>query len=141
MAIIFLLNQIDRWRDRGPQVLYVVATRHQVIKGFKNISQIPVGAGLPCPSPIMKFHDQSRYCHAERSEASLCPSSQTLSGAKGDNTFPILVGKVHYRPRCWMMLLNRIIGLLVVRLFCQNPSLARKLSCIGVTIISGENPR
>jgi hypothetical protein len=25
-------------------VLYVVATRHQVIKGFKNISQIPVGA-------------------------------------------------------------------------------------------------
>src|SRR5260370_1119358 len=29
-----------------------------------------------------------------------------------------------------MMLLNRIIGLLVVRLFCKNRSLASKLSCI-----------
>jgi hypothetical protein len=54
----------------------------------------------------MKFHDQSRYCHAERSEASLCPSSETLRGvyperserAQGDKPFPILVGKKHYRP-------------------------------------------
>src|SRR5260370_6990404 len=43
----FLFNQIDRWGDRGPQVLYVVATRHQVIKGFKKITRIPVGAGSP----------------------------------------------------------------------------------------------
>ena len=45
----------------------------------------------------MKCTDQSRYCHAERSEASLCPSRETLRSAQGDNTFPILIGKVHYR--------------------------------------------
>src|SRR5713101_1061178 len=30
--------------------------------------------------PIMKFTNQSRSCHPERSEGSLCPSSQTLRG-------------------------------------------------------------
>jgi len=30
-------------------------------------------------------NDQSRYCHAERSEASLCPSREMLSEAKHDN--------------------------------------------------------
>ena len=45
----------------------------------------------------MKFTDQSRYCHAERSEASLCPSRETLRCAQGDKTFPILVVKNHYR--------------------------------------------
>src|SRR5260221_728185 len=60
----------------------------------------------PCPTPVMKCNDQSRYCHPERSEGSLCPSRETLRGvypersewAQGDNTFPILVGKNHYRP-------------------------------------------
>jgi hypothetical protein len=33
----------------------------------------------------MRFHDQSRYCHAERSEASLGPSRETLSAAKDDS--------------------------------------------------------
>ena len=44
---------------------------------------------------LMKFNDQSRCCHAERSEASLGPASQTLRCAQGDNTFPILVVKNH----------------------------------------------
>src|SRR3989442_15599253 len=46
----------------------------------------------------MNFHDQSRSCHAERSEASLCPSRETLRCAQGDNTRPMLLVKVHYRP-------------------------------------------
>src|SRR5260370_36296044 len=50
----FLFNQIDRWGERGPQVLYVVATRHQVIKGFKKITRIPAGAGEP------------RYCSTKK---------------------------------------------------------------------------
>ncbi len=32
----------------------------------------------------MNVTDQSRYCHAERSEASLRLSSQTLRSAQGD---------------------------------------------------------
>jgi len=28
----------------------------------------------------MNFNDQSRHCHAERSEASLCPERETLRG-------------------------------------------------------------
>src|SRR2546428_4502971 len=45
----------------------------------------------------MNFNIQSRYCHAERSEASLCPSRQTLRCAQGDNTFPMVLVKVHNR--------------------------------------------
>jgi len=45
----------------------------------------------------MIFNIQGRSCHAERSEASVCPSRETLSEAKGDNTGPMLVVKVHYR--------------------------------------------
>jgi hypothetical protein len=52
---------------------------------------------------IMNFHDQSRYCHAERSEASVCPSRQTLRGvytersecAQGDKLFPLLLVNIH----------------------------------------------
>src|SRR5260370_3887707 len=48
------------------------------------------------PGPtMMNFHDQNRYCHAERSEASRCPSRQTLRCAQGDNALPISVGKIH----------------------------------------------
>ncbi len=46
----------------------------------------------------MNFNDQNRYCHAERSEASLCPSSQTLRCAQGDKIVPILLVKNHNRP-------------------------------------------
>ncbi len=35
---------------------------------------------------MMKFNTQNRDCHAERSEASLCPSSQTLRCTQGDIT-------------------------------------------------------
>ncbi len=35
---------------------------------------------------IMKFNNQNWSCHAERSEASLCPSSQMLRCAQDDNT-------------------------------------------------------
>ena len=49
---------------------------------------------------IMNFNDQSRSCHAERSEASLCPSRETLRCAQGDNPFPILLVKVHHRDTC-----------------------------------------
>ncbi len=52
----------------------------------------------------MHFNIQGRSYHAERSEASLCPSRQTLRGvypersewAQGDKTLPILVVKSHY---------------------------------------------
>src|SRR5260370_35007047 len=44
------------------------------------------------------LNDQSRYCHPERSEGSLCPSRETLRSAQGDKPFPILVVKNHYRP-------------------------------------------
>jgi len=50
-----------------------------------------------CRSPIMSFNIQGRSCHAERSEASLCPSRETLRFAQGDNTVPMLGVKVHYR--------------------------------------------
>jgi hypothetical protein len=53
----------------------------------------------------MIFNNQNRYCHAERSEASLCPSRETLSAAKGDKTLPILVVKIHYEA---LVLLSRI---------------------------------
>ena len=46
---------------------------------------------------MMNFHIQGRSCHAERSEASLYPSRETLRCAQGDNTVPMLVVKVHYR--------------------------------------------
>jgi hypothetical protein len=57
----------------------------------------------------MNFNEQSRSCHAERSEgeASLCPSSQTFrcsfaaaqDKAQGDKTWQLLIVKNHYRPR------------------------------------------
>jgi len=56
--------------------------------------------------PIMRFHYQHRECHAERSEASRCPSSETLRGvyprakrrAQGDTrVLPLLKVKTHYR--------------------------------------------
>src|SRR6266851_8116401 len=56
--------------------------------------------------PIMNFNDQNRSCHAERSEASVGPSRQTLplryaqgfgSLAQGDKSFPILLIKFHNR--------------------------------------------
>jgi len=37
----------------------------------------------------MNFNDQNRNCHAERSEASVGPASETLRFAQGDTTFPI----------------------------------------------------
>jgi len=55
----------------------------------------------------MKFNDnylnalrklRCRHCHAERSEASRCPSRETLRFAQGDNTLLILIVKLHYRP-------------------------------------------
>jgi len=53
----------------------------------------------------MKFNYESWSCHAERSEASRCPSSQALRGvypersewAQGDKTLPILIVKNHNR--------------------------------------------
>ncbi len=35
-----------------------------------------------CRSPIMSFNIQGRSCHAERSEASLCPSREPLRFAE-----------------------------------------------------------
>src|SRR6266700_551216 len=46
---------------------------------------------------IMNFDEQDRSCHAERSEASLRPSRETLRFAQGDNTLPMLGGKFHHR--------------------------------------------
>src|SRR5260221_8477898 len=79
--------------------------------------------GFCSPGAIMSFNDQNRACHAERSEASPYPSSQTLRFAQGDThccysiyclfqsissqtlrfaqgdtpVLPILVGKTHNR--------------------------------------------
>jgi len=47
--------------------------------------------------PIMNFHDQDRECHAERSEASRCPSGDTLRFTQGDTSLPTLNVKNHYR--------------------------------------------
>ena len=62
------------------------------------------------------LNDHNRYCHAERSEASLCPSRETLRGvytersacAQGDKLLPVLVGKIiigdagiHGPPTTW----------------------------------------
>ncbi len=48
------------------------------------------------PQGAMKnFTLQGRSCHAERSEASVCPSRETLRFAQGDNTVPMLGVKVH----------------------------------------------
>ncbi len=60
---------------------------------------------------MMKFHDQSRYCHAERSEASLCPSRETFRSAQGDKTLSILVGKNHNRALYASLLKHRQIAL------------------------------
>jgi hypothetical protein len=54
---------------------------------------------------MMNFHDQSRYCHPERSEGSVRPSRQTLRGvytersacAQGDKILPVSLVKNHYR--------------------------------------------
>src|SRR2546422_9957272 len=46
----------------------------------------------------MKCNDHRRSCHAERSEASGCPESETLRFAQGDYTGPILLGKNHHLP-------------------------------------------
>ncbi len=48
---------------------------------------------------ILNFTIQGRSCHAERSEASLCPSRETLRFAQGDNTGPMLGVRVHHRTR------------------------------------------
>ncbi len=45
---------------------------------------------------IMIFNDQNRCCHAERSEASRGPSSETLRFAQGDKILPMLVVKIHH---------------------------------------------
>jgi hypothetical protein len=68
-------------------------------------------SALSRPQPILNFNDQNRTvilsaAKDQRSEASLCPSSQTLRGvytersecAQGDKIFPILLVKNHYRP-------------------------------------------
>jgi len=52
---------------------------------------------------MMNFNEQSRSCHAERSEASRCPLRQILRGvypersewAQDDKTLPILVVNDH----------------------------------------------
>src|SRR6266849_6364331 len=45
---------------------------------------------------MITFHAHNRYCHAERSEASVGPSRQTLRFAQGDKSFPILLVKTHH---------------------------------------------
>jgi len=45
----------------------------------------------------MSFTNQNQPCHAERSEAPLWPSQETLSEAKGDNTLPMLGMETHNR--------------------------------------------
>ncbi len=56
----------------------------------KLIRQWTVGARFIAPTAIMKFTDQSRSCHAERSEASLCPSRETFRCAEASQNIPDL---------------------------------------------------
>jgi len=46
----------------------------------------------------MNFNDQTRYCHAERSEASGSPEAEILRCAQDDKPLPILHGTNHNRP-------------------------------------------
>jgi hypothetical protein len=55
----------------------------------------------------MNLNKQNRSCHAERSEASVDPSRETLrcpfatlkgDMAQGDNILPILLVQIHNRP-------------------------------------------
>jgi hypothetical protein len=46
---------------------------------------------------MMKFNEQNRSCHPERSEGPHYLSRQTLRCAQGDITLPILMGKPHHQ--------------------------------------------
>ena len=80
-------------RDR-PFAEFPLSEAHglRVTRGDGSNGQVQFVQIEPC------LTDQSRYCHAERSEASLCPSRETLRSAQGDKPSPILVVKIHYRP-------------------------------------------
>jgi hypothetical protein len=45
----------------------------------QTLGQVGMTGASPGPT-IMNFNDQNRNCHAERSEASLGPSKETLRG-------------------------------------------------------------
>ena len=51
----------------------------------------------------MNFNDQSRHCHAERSEASRRHSRETLRCAQGDNTVSNSVANFHNRDPQYIM--------------------------------------
>jgi len=51
---------------------------------FNKLIRPPVGAQFIGAPPILKSNDQSRSCHAERSEASGCPSREILRFAQDD---------------------------------------------------------
>ncbi len=72
----FLIEEIRTWR------------RSPIYRGTDIYGASPVPATghavSPHPGAMMSFNDQSWLCHAERSEASLCPSRETLRGAQGD---------------------------------------------------------
>jgi len=73
---------------------------------INEIIQPSVGADLSRPSPIMNINDQSRSCHAERSEASRCPSRQILRGVYPERSEWLRMTSLY---RSW--LLKIIIGL------------------------------
>ena len=60
-------------------------------------------SGPHCSPPIMNFHEPCAgpvilsEAKDQRSEASHCPSRQTLRCAQGDNTLPMVLVKVHNR--------------------------------------------
>jgi hypothetical protein len=56
---------------------------------------------------MMKFTNQNRSCHAERSEGEASPrlSRETLRCAQGDTTLPTVGVKVHYRIPLWVLIL------------------------------------
>jgi len=68
---------------------------HLATDGAYNASPHP-GATNRGPT-TMNFNKQHRMCHAERSEASVGPSRETLRFTQGDTTFPILLVKAHNR--------------------------------------------
>src|SRR5260370_35550561 len=62
-----------------------------VLSAFAGCSALPINLlKLIIVPPIMKFTNQSRSCHPERSEGSLCPSSQTLRFAQGDTGWQLM---------------------------------------------------
>ncbi|SRR6266487_4003779 len=70
------------------------------------ITRPSVGADLSCPAPIMRFTNQDRSCHPERSEGSVWPGTEILRGVYPERREGLRMATYD---RTWLV--NLIIGL------------------------------